>query len=135
VCTAAFLDELSDYAPVLAVLGNNDGRRRKGRLIAVMRQVALTGLDGAAGVVAKHLTRHVMPGWVTAGPTDRQMRYAPRRPLARHRRRGLDSRLAILKDVTERACNAYAGGPSSPLMTAELPGISRPLGQSPHVIV
>jgi uncharacterized protein len=25
VCTAAVLDELSDYAPVLAVLGNNDG--------------------------------------------------------------------------------------------------------------
>jgi len=26
VCTAAVLDELSDYAPVRAVLGNNDGR-------------------------------------------------------------------------------------------------------------
>src|SRR5260221_3333242 len=25
VCTAAVLEELSDYAPVLAVLGNNDG--------------------------------------------------------------------------------------------------------------
>src|SRR5260370_17145457 len=25
VCTAAVLDELSEYAPVLAVLGNNDG--------------------------------------------------------------------------------------------------------------
>ena len=25
VCTAAVLDELSDYAPVMAVLGNNDG--------------------------------------------------------------------------------------------------------------
>src|SRR5215469_13152921 len=26
VCTAAVLDELSDYGPVRAVLGNNDGR-------------------------------------------------------------------------------------------------------------
>jgi putative phosphoesterase len=61
VCTAAVLDELSEYAPVLAVAGNNDGPDVAGWGAAPTLEVDLDGLRVAmihdSGQAAGRLAR------------------------------------------------------------------------------
>jgi uncharacterized protein len=61
VCTAAVLDELSQYAPVLAVLGNNDGPDVAGWGAAEALETDLAGLRVAmlhdSGAAAGRLRR------------------------------------------------------------------------------
>jgi putative phosphoesterase len=68
VCTAAVLEELSDYAPVLAVLGNNDGPDVAGWGAPETLQADLDGLrvamvhDSGPAPGRLRRLRHQFPG-------------------------------------------------------------------------